>query len=453
MENSFVPNGILTLATHLKCAFPDMDIKIADGSILSLHEIAEIINDFCPQVVGLSVLLGNYINAKPLLRQAKSLGAKTILGNHHAAYIRQLLVNNPSFQINDVDYIIDCVRAESVFVDLIKALKSKLPVSSIPQLGHKDNGVFSFNEDRPAKSPHLKRILPDITFVEKWERYFLTYNEIFGAFHSNKNVKPININYIEGCYSGCKEPCIYCCLRDHAINFVEPEKYWERIRTFISMGFNYFFETCNSLSSMQFVKYKNTTFLNYLSNSIPDDIKDQFQMMVYARADEINDEVLSAFKKMNVHRVIFGFDSADSDVLGKGILKHGNTKVRNIDIAANLDANNIQIYACYVPGSSAESPETLEKTYQEILELLKLRNTCVIEFTALAPMPGSLAWIDIKDEYEQRYGISDVIDVNKLSRTWVENMVPGVTWELIQDYKHKIKDATINEGRIFGGYY
>lgn len=453
MESSFIPNGLLSIAGYLKVHLPEIDVKVVDGSVSNIDEIISEIKDFVPDVVGLSILLGNYKNAKALLKEAKKIGAKTILGNHHAKYLITLLRRSSSCRIDNVDYLINGKRGEVTFFKLIQSINQGIPSTSIPQVGIVEGGKFLFNRE-PIKHPKISdRISPDISFISDFSKYFKAYNRVFKNFHDNTDIRPININFIEGCYQGCKQPCVYCCLKDHQIDFLNPEEYWEKISELVNKGFNYFFETCNSLSSLQYVKSNGANYLENLSNSMPSDLKGKMNMMVYANANEINDKTLKVFKEIGVHRVIFGFDSGDNSVLNNGIGKQNIKINNNIEVASLLNNEGIQTYACYVPGSSTETKESLENTYTQIKKLLSLKNTSVIEFTSLAPMPGSRAWQQIKDDYEKQFGISDYINITDLAKTWVDLKAKNISWELIQEYKHKIKNQTILNNKIFGGYY
>ena len=159
--------------------------------------------------------------------------------------------------------------------------------------------------------------------------------------------------------------------------------------------------------------------------------------------------LLLNFKKMCVQRVIFGFDDYDPRVVGKTSGCIG----QNIEVAKKLDKAGIQIFACYVPGSEGETKYKLNKTVDQIMEVMELPSTSVIEFTSLAPMPGSRAYEQIKYRYWELYGKTDCLDVVDLARVWVQEKVPDLTWEIIEEYKDKLRSEAEKRGIVFGGYY
>jgi radical SAM superfamily enzyme YgiQ (UPF0313 family) len=454
MEESFLPNGLLSIAAFISKIKPEIEIRVLDGSIVSLDEICNEIMQFCPDLIGFSILLGNYSNAKKMFNVAKIVDSITVVGNHHAKYLFNLIKGYPDFEIPGLDFIIEGKRGEYSFLSLIEAIENGCSFDNIDSLAYKTGKYFVVNKTRKDYPSIEKQVQPDLSFIIDFIPYFKSYSKIFKNFHEeHEQIKQININYIEGCYQGCFEPCIYCCLKDHNIDFLNPEKYWGNIHKLIDKGFNYFFETCNSLSSLQFIKYNGSSYLESLAYSVPKEIYGKYKMMVYARADEINDLTLSAFKKIGVQRVIFGFDSGDNTVLKEGIKKVGISANTNIEAAKSLNNTGIQIYACYVPGSENESSDSLSRTYCQIQELLDLENTSVIEFTSLAPMPGSAAWKEISANYLKTYGLSDEVNIQNLAKNWIYQKAPNVTWELIQEYKEKIKELTLSKNKIFGGYY
>lgn len=456
MENSFVPNGILSIAGYLKKQFPYLHIEVIDGSITSLNEILLNVKNTNADVVGVSVLTGNYANGKKILSKAKEAGAYTVIGNHHANYLYKMCTENSDFAVDDVDFIIEGKRGEFVFSELINALNENYRFENILSLAYKRSGTFITNSTRKEYPGLEEREEPDISFIKDFTPYFKSYNRIFNNFHNNgKEIKSININYVNGCLQGNIEPCIYCCLKDHKIELLEPSLYWQRISSHIENGFNYFFETCNSFSFLNRVGERKSkgSYLKRLTETIPEGIKDQFQMMVYARADEIDGEVIECFKHLNVHRVIFGFDSGDLIMLRNGIKKKNVTPSQNIEASNLLNEAGIQIYGCYVPGALGETENSLEKTYRQILEVMKLSNTCVIEYSSLAPLPGSKAWELIEKEYEEQFGINDVIDIAELAKFWIDRKVSNISWDAIEKYKDKIRVESEKEEIIFGGYY
>lgn len=521
IEGCYVPNGILSIANYIKERFNGegensrkIEVEIIDGTVEDLDSILENIGGD-GTLVATSDLAGNYEESKIIKKEAKEKGALTISGNHHSNFLFDLAMTDPGVIDPNLDFILPGRRAEVEFGNLIEIINGNGNFNEIhsyvPSLAYRNGNSFILDKDKKEEKekerlPRLKDLTkPDLSLIKDFNQYFINYNTIFGnkqdqklmALRSNiKNktlkvnleeriennelnalplltnenfVRQININKIIGCEQGKKDPCVYCCLKDYDFMMVTARDYVQNIKSLVEDGFNYIFETCNSLTS--FVPYIDK-IINELNNEEYNAIRNNFKMQIYGSASEINDSVIQKLKKINVDRIIFGFDSGDNETLEKGIGKFGkNTAEHNLEVAKKLNDAGIEIYACYVPGSEIETPETLEKSYNQILDLLKLENTKVIEWTSLAPMPGSKAWEMIKNDYWQEHGKSDSINVKKLAKSWVDNKVKGDIsdpnnpwygkdpWDEINKYANKIKDKIDeinkkeNRNIIFGGYY
>lgn len=143
----------------------------------------------------------------------------------------------------------------------------------------------------------------------------------------------------------------------------------------------------------------------------------------------------------------------DEAILKLGIHKDNVPEGMNYEVVKMLDDNEIQIYGCYVPGAAGETIKTLQKTKEEIFKIMELKNCCTVEYTSLAPMPGSIAWAEIKTQFFSQYGIRDVINVEDISKFWITSKVSTVNWQMIEDIKQEIKQKAKDLNIVFGGYY
>jgi radical SAM superfamily enzyme YgiQ (UPF0313 family) len=460
-EGCFVPNGLLSIASFLKRKFNHrLEVEVIDGSVTPLESmkgkpgIFELIENGSADLVGVSALTGNYNAAKKILKRAHENGAKTVIGNHHAKYLYKKVSEDFFFPVDDVDFIIEGERGEFSFAELIFNLNHGHPLDGISSLAYAEQGGFFVNSSRGGY-PRLEHLEPpDLSFIKDFHPYFKVHEKIFKTFNPpGESVRQININNVKGCLRGVRGACIYCCLKDHKSCFLEPEGYWKRISALTEMDFNYIFETCNSLSSLDEIGRHSPrgSYLKRLVEAKPESIDPK--MMVYANAFEITEDVVEYFLRMNVHRVIFGFDSGDSEILRKGIKKGETTSSQNIRAAELLNDAKIQIYGCYVPGAQGETSETMAHTYDQMMAMMELPYTSVLEYTSLAPMPGSEAWRLIENTFEEKFGKTDAVDVPEIAKLWVDSQVPGVTWEEIEGYKYKLQKEAEKRGIIFGGYY
>lgn len=446
VENSFIPNGILTLAKQIEDWRPDIEIKVYDGSVCSIDDIIGKIDDFKPDMLGVSALCGNYEAGKYLMEHCRKQGVVTIAGNHHANYLHSILpLLDGKDLFPEIDYIITGNQDISVLRPLIEKLEAgDNNFKTIPNLCFSQNGIWFYPEKITYKN---SLAAPDLKRIENFNLYHENYRRVFKNFHKNiPEKRALNVNFFKACRQ-CDEPCIYCCLKDYKIQKTAPEHYWNEIQALYGKGFNLFFETANSFTSL------GNNFLEKLAETMPRSLKETVEFMVYARADEITEMTINLLKRLNVIRVIIGLDAADETILKEGLKKRNVYDGMNYQIAKLLNDNNIQLFGCYVPGAEGETPETLKKTKEEILKIMDLKNCCAIEYTSLAPMPGSKAWEKIKTSYFAEKGISDVLKVNEIAKYWVDKMIKNIDWQMIEEIKNELRKQAESKNIIFGGYY
>ena len=456
IAGAFVPNGILLLAKQLLNERKDINVIILDGSVIGLNEIINRLATISPDIVCLSALAGNYKAGKKVLQKSKELGAVTILGNHHANYLWSVLPLLDKDKTSFIDFIITGNHDGDVLVPLIELLDhgDLSHLHKLPNLCFKNNGEWLYPKHIDYKEQH--EFVKVFSYIDDFRPYFKKYRETFANFHEEVNaINPININYFKGCAQGQVSPCIYCCLKDYSCTaYVEPDRFWVEIQQYVEQGFNYFFEAANSFTFLKNMKAKNgNNYLAELAGGMPNWARETCSFMIYARADELDKQTVETLKRMNVHRIILGFDASNETILSKGLGKNNITTGMNYEVASLLNEYGIQIYACYVPGAIGETHDSLRWTKDEIRNIMELDNCCTIEYTSLAPMPGSKAWEFIKTDYFKARGFVDVLGVEDISKFWLSKMVKAISWDDVQMVKEELSAVAQEKNIIFGGYY
>src|SRR4030043_1091427 len=76
-----LPLGLGAIATYCQRFFgTKLEIKILDGSMISHADQLESLEEFTPQIIGLSPTIASMGNAYELARRAKELGAAVVFG-------------------------------------------------------------------------------------------------------------------------------------------------------------------------------------------------------------------------------------------------------------------------------------------------------------------------------------------------------------------------------------
>lgn len=310
VENSFIPNGILTLASQIKNWNYNIEIRVYDGSVKSANEIIIEVLDFNPQIVGVSALCSNYKVGKQILEVCHQRGIITVVGNHHANFLWSIMPAMKEDLIPEIDFVITGNSDGDTLIPLLEKIEN-----GDDNFNEIDNVCFKKKNAwiRPSSIKYKNATLsfPDLKFINSFEPYFENYRKVFKNFHSNiSDVKAININFFKGCTQGSKKPCVYCCLKDHKIISTEPKVFWEHIQQlYDNYGFNFFWETANSLTSLSLINFTHgRNYLEELAETMPIKLKNKISFMIYARADEINPLTITLLKKLNVSRVVIGLD-------------------------------------------------------------------------------------------------------------------------------------------------
>lgn len=279
--------GIVQLATRLKQELKDeVEISVFDGGISNILEIEKKIDDFSPDLVGISVLTPTYKSGLSIASYAKSQGALTVMGDDHAIFFPKLILQNRPC----VDFIITNDVGEEPFVNLIKKIKTKESLKDIDSLAYRSNKdiIISHKNRYDLKANNT---MPDLSFIkDSLPVYAKKYYESFGHFY-DEPIKVVTVNNARGCENGRKR-CSYCSIADLSINTGIPENFWQMVEHYHeAYGIKLFFEVYDSFTA-------SPLYIDNLISSMPKNIlnlieQEKIELMVYARA-------LGLTKKNNV---------------------------------------------------------------------------------------------------------------------------------------------------------
>lgn len=140
------PVGLCTLAAWLihkghEVSVLDLDLAVKglpSGPAVYRGLLAGAVRDFAPQVVGVTSMFNNSLQAERLTRTVKECDGSIVTvagGSHFGALTLQSLQRIP-----ELDFAIEG-EGEQAFAMLLDALASGIPVSDIPRLCHRVDGV------------------------------------------------------------------------------------------------------------------------------------------------------------------------------------------------------------------------------------------------------------------------------------------------------------------------
>jgi radical SAM superfamily enzyme YgiQ (UPF0313 family) len=177
-----IPTNILYLLAALREAGVPCDW--VDGNMVGMNGVKDKVVGLRPEFVGISCLSPARFNALEIARFTKEQGARTILGNHHAHWMWQQVLDNYGF----VDAIVFS-EGERAIVDLAtKPWGDVLGIAYRLEPGHPE---YVKNEARP----HVAN-LDDIAYP--------AWDEVDWAAYKEADAMGPRVFYSRGCTGRCK---------------------------------------------------------------------------------------------------------------------------------------------------------------------------------------------------------------------------------------------------------
>ncbi|OGF32078.1 hypothetical protein A3H09_03095 [Candidatus Falkowbacteria bacterium RIFCSPLOWO2_12_FULL_45_13] len=367
---------------YLVACLPDKLKRNLIIKIAGADTIAEI-NNFKPDVVGLSSVSQNFSRAKKIAAYCQPKGIKVIIGKSHITALPMSLDKNM-----DVGII---GEGEETFSEIILLL---LENKFIKEELYKIKGIVFHDSDRIVRTAERALIenLDSLPFPDR-RSLGLKPGDNFYLFSSR----------------GCPYRCVFCFS----------SRFWQKIR-FHSAEYvvREIKHLVNDYGAIRI------TFCDDLFIADPERLRKIVQLIkqekfyktvkftVSVRANLISAESARLLKDLGADIVTMGLESGCPRVLN--LLKGPSIKIadsrRAIDL---LKKNNLQVSASFIIGSPDE-------TRQEILETLSfIKNSRLdlFEVNVLAPLPGTPVW-----DYALKRGlVSHDMDWEKLEIDFANN--------------------------------
>jgi len=361
--------GLASLASFLKKR--GVEVRVFDANIEREEDLFKFIEDFKPDLIGLSIVSYFYNLAYELIKKIKkNTKIPIVIGGPHISAIRKKV-----FEEIDIDFAIKG-EGEFALYELLKEMRKKNPeFSKIKGLMWKNGNNVIENDDR-----ELIKNLDALPFP-KYECFDLTKY----AYFYEKKIPIITSR-------GCPYNCVYCSVRlTHGRSFrpKSPEKVVDEIEYWCKRDRKIFLinDDCFSFDIDRAMKICDLI--------IKRGLKINFQLYSGLRVDRINKELLEKMKEAGCTFIAYGCESGNEQVLKN--IKKGITldQVRN---AIKL-TNEVGIANCvyFIIGHPGE-------TYESAMDSIKFAGSLpcgYINFNNLVPFPGSelFEWIEANGKF------------------------------------------------------
>lgn len=381
------------LGTYLKKN--NYTVKIIDLAVENLDEnqFFQAIEECNPSIIGMSTYNEAWNVQKILCRRIKQKYPNIIIaaGGAFATFCYEQVLNESM-----TDFVLRG-EGEYVFCQLCDCLlRGKLKKENIKGLCYKNKEgsvIANANVERIKNLDQLP--FPDRSLIKK-EKYVLPY-----TISTSR---------------GCPGQCIFCSSKSFwgksVIMRSAENVYKEVMDIYEKYGANIFYITDDTFTAS---KKRCLEFCEMLRQS-----GISFVWGCESRADVINEEFIRILYESGCHKIQFGMESADNEILQR-IKKH--VTIEQIENAVMCAAKyNMHIQVSYIVGHAFDTEETVKKTIsfaKHLSDDYGARVVCSVN----TPFPGTEQYekrkelgIEIKtDEWEKYLLNSPIINTKHLS--------------------------------------
>lgn len=352
-ENASEQLGLLYLVSSLREAFgPNyLEIKVVD------RNIEKNLDEFRPDILGISAVTQNFSIAKRYAKVGKSFGTNVIVGGVHISAI-------PSSLTEDMDVGV-IGEGEETIVELVELYEREGSLENKSELSRTNGIVYRNDETIEITSPRLP--------IEPLDRIPFPARDM--STNPHKGILTSR---------GCPYNCSYCFsntfwhkVRYHSVEYVLAEiaEIQEKHKA-------------NHISIYDDLFASNRKRFRALVDRIKGEgIDELVAFNCNVRANEIDEEMARLLRQMNVRSVFLGIESGCQRVLE--YLKGSNVTVdQSIEAVRILNKHGIRCAAGFIIGSPDETREEI-LTSLNVAKSLNLDNLYPF---ILTPLPGTSVW-------------------------------------------------------------
>jgi len=371
--------GIGYLAASLWKEFgkDSLKIKVVD------RDIEKGINDFKPDIVGITSVSSNYGLATKYAHIAKKHGLPVIVGGTHISTLPQTMTS-------DMDVAV-IGEGEETIIDIYNAFEAsgeldKRTLENIAGIAFKENGRLTQTKRRKLIEPLDKLPFParDIFRVEKTAYMFSS--------------------------RGCSYRCVFCASSHfwNKIRFFSAEYVVNEIRHIVE---NYKVKRIFFWDDFLIADKKRIEGIYNLLRK--EGIPKEIVFNCICRADYIDHHTMRLLKKMNFDAISIGFESGNQRVL-KYLKSNTTTVEMNIKAVNIIKRNGLTPSGTFIVGSPNETEDEILDT----LNFIKESKIDSFNVFVLTPLPGTPIW-----EYAKSKGlVSDDMEWELLRMDSIENL-------------------------------
>lgn len=376
-EGPSPPLGLAFLGAALERA--GVRVKVADFVVnpYSPDELEKILNDFQPQIAGVTSVTMTFDNAIKIVKDIKRINPDilTVMGGPHVTFCAEETMRS----FPDVDLIVKGEGDESI-VELSDASENGRKWESV------DGIVFRTGQE--IRSTADRKKMTDVDALPLPARHLLP----LGRYRA------LNMPISMTTSRGCPFKCIFCVGRKMVgakVRYRRAKAVVDEMAYLASLGF----PQINVADDLFTANKKHCVGIceEILARGL------ELKWSSFARVDTVSPDVLSKMRAAGCDSVSFGVETANAGIL-KTIKKGISTQQVVEAVKMCVDAG-ITPSASFILGLPGETPDTLKETV-EFGKKLKAMGV-LYGFHLLAPFPGT----EIREKH-------DTYDIRILTDDW-----------------------------------
>jgi len=359
------------------------------------EEIASIIDEYAPEMIGLSVLQANRLGAAEIAKIAKTLNPnlRVVFGGVAANYLwRHFLENYP-----EVDYVIRG-EGEETFLELANALSQNLPVSNIKGLAWRASKGIVFNGSRS--------FLQSIDSIPNPAKFF-QYQHVVSS-------------------RGCPWNCTFCGsprFWKRQVRFHSPTYFVDQLELLAAKNIKHFYVSDDTftLDKKRVIQICKKILQRKLNIS----------WVAISRVNLVDDEILYWMRRAGCIQISYGVESGS-----KSIRKIFKKNISDSEIEQAFHASTkmgILPRAYFIYGSPGENDSTINASIQLMKKIRPLSSV----FYILDLFPGT----ELYEKFKAKFNISDDIWLKPIEDIMYFETDPNLTQEDVLKFGKMLRMA------------
>ncbi|MCJ7523157.1 MAG: B12-binding domain-containing radical SAM protein, partial [Dehalococcoidia bacterium] len=362
LEFPIIPMGLLYLAAVLEDRDYEVDVLDLLVSRFTKDKIKRKLEEYQPDIVGVTAVTMNYNTASDILKYCKSINPDliTLIGGPHVTFAPKETLDEAPW----IDIVI-MGEGERTLLDIVDGKK----LEQINGIAFRKDGV---------------EVTPQRALIENLDELPLPARHLFPI--SRYHVLASHCSLVTG--RGCPFNCIFCVgskMGGRRARFRNPKLVVDEIEQGLALGFH----EVNIEDDLFTLNHKHL-------HAICDEIISRgldFKWSVFARVDTVNPDILQKLRKAGCDWLCYGIESGNQQILDTVKKKITLDRIReSVQMAKDAGVN---VLASFILGLPGETRETLQQTVDFAREL-----DTYYGFHVLAPFPGT----DVRENADE-YGL------------------------------------------------